>query len=230
MEFANKFKLSVMEVLIKAFQYIKDGDITDIPEEDLVQFNIKFEPVVKIFGSLWEKRNKLNVLELIEEILTLTRYISSFDDGSEVAESKKENIAELKTVASSYVIRYPQNSLENFLADISLIEQGQDQLNRSNKDAVTLMTMHTAKGLEFPVVFMIGMEEGLFPHSRSFTDKAQLEEERRLCYVGITRAKEKLYLTFAETRWTREGLSSRVPSRFLQELPQEICSFYSWME
>jgi DNA helicase-2/ATP-dependent DNA helicase PcrA len=90
------------------------------------------------------------------------------------------------------------------------------------------MTLHSSKGLEFDYVFIVGMEEGLLPHSRAFTDEKELEEERRLCYVGITRAKQKLTLTFAEQRITREGLTAQIPSRFLGEIPQDICEYFSW--
>ena len=227
-EIASNYSMSMMETLIQAYKYINGEGQGAMNENDLVTLNTKFASVINIFGRLFEYKDKFNVVDLIEQILILTRYIESFDDGSDQAENKKENIAELKNVATSYVARFQESSLEHFLADVALIEQGQNKLNQNSQDSVTLMTLHTAKGLEFPIVFMIGMEEGLFPHSRSFTDQEGLEEERRLCYVGITRAKEKLYLTFAETRYTREGVSSRVPSRFLQELPFEVCSFYSW--
>jgi len=92
------------------------------------------------------------------------------------------------------------------------------------KDAVTLMTLHASKGLEFPVVFIVGMEEGLFPHSRSLLDRNELEEERRLCYVGITRAKEKLFLTYARKRLFQGMTSSNTASRFLMDLPKELIS------
>ena len=89
-------------------------------------------------------------------------------------------------------------------------------------DAVTFMTLHNAKGLEFPVVFMVGLEEGLFPHSNSMLDPAELEEERRLCYVGMTRARERLYLTYAQSRLLYGGLQMNAPSRFLSEIPEEL--------
>ena len=90
------------------------------------------------------------------------------------------------------------------------------------------MTLHSSKGLEFPAVFIVGMEEGLLPHSRTFTEPQELEEERRLCYVGITRAKERLWLTFAESRSSMGGYTDQMPSRFLAEIPQDICEYYSW--
>jgi DNA helicase-2/ATP-dependent DNA helicase PcrA len=115
------------------------------------------------------------------------------------------------------------------LQDIALIEEEQNKnKGDASAGAVTLMTLHSSKGLEFPGVFMVGMEEGLLPHSRTFTEPAELEEERRLCYVGITRAKKRLWMTFAETRSRRGGLSDQMPSRFLGEIPQELCDYYSW--
>ena len=94
-------------------------------------------------------------------------------------------------------------------------------INNDAKNAVTLMTLHSAKGLEFPVVFMIGMEEGLFPHSRSLMEKSELEEERRLCYVGITRAKERLFLTYSRRRLIFGQRSSNTPSRFILDIPKD---------
>ena len=90
------------------------------------------------------------------------------------------------------------------------------------------MTLHSSKGLEFPAVFIVGAEEGILPHSRSFTNDNELEEERRLCYVGITRAEEKLWITFTEGRTMMGGYSPALPSRFLGEIPQELCEYFSW--
>ena len=129
-----------------------------------------------------------------------------------------ENIKELRSVA----MEFPE--LGSFLENVALVEQEYmpDRSVNNKKDAVTLMTMHGAKGLEFKVVFLVGMEEGLFPHSRSLLDNLELEEERRLCYVGMTRAKEKLYLTFCENRLFFGTRSSNMPSRFLSEIPEEL--------
>jgi len=115
-----------------------------------------------------------------------------------------------------------------FLNEINLIEQEQDKNQDGSGNYVNLMTLHSSKGLEFDYVFLIGMEEGLLPHSRAFIEEKELEEERRLCYVGITRAKQKLFLTFAENRLTREGYSTQLPSRFLGEIPQNLCEYFSW--
>jgi DNA helicase-2/ATP-dependent DNA helicase PcrA len=90
------------------------------------------------------------------------------------------------------------------------------------------MTIHSSKGLEYKNVFIMGMEEGIIPHSRSFATEKEMEEERRLCYVGITRAKEKLWLTFSQGRSTMGGYTQQIPSRFLAEIPQDLCEYYSW--
>ena len=141
---------------------------------------------------------------------------------------KKDNITELKNVASSYSSKHGKQSLEVFLNEINIIEQEQTKNQDGTGNYLNLMTLHSSKGLEFDYVFMIGAEEGLLPHSRSFLEEDDLEEERRLCYVGITRAKKKLFITFAEQRLTRDGYSSQLPSRFLGEIPQEICEYYSY--
>jgi DNA helicase-2/ATP-dependent DNA helicase PcrA len=188
----------------------------------------KFQSVIIPFGSIYVNSKGKDALEVIEIVLSQIRYIEYIDDGTEQAEYKKENIEELKNVASTYVTRYGIKSLDLFLQEIALIEQEQNKNKDGSGMNVNLMTLHSSKGLEFDYVFMVGMEEGIMPHSRSFTDEKELEEERRLCYVGITRAREKLYLTFAERRQTREGYTDQIPSRFLGEIPQEICEYFSW--
>ena len=97
----------------------------------------------------------------------------------------------------------------------------------TKKDLVNLMTLHCAKGLEFPIVFMVGLEEGLFPHSKSLLDPVQMEEERRLCYVGLTRAKQKVYLTFAQKRRIYGSVMVNLPSRFLGDIPENLIEFQS---
>jgi len=188
----------------------------------------KYTGVVNLFGNLYFTAQKETLLETIENVLKNTKYIESFDDGSEPAEMQKENIQELKNVASLYSNKYGAKSLEIFLNEVNLIEQEQGKNQDGTNNYLNLMTLHSSKGLEFDYVFMIGMEEGLLPHSRAFVDEGELEEERRLCYVGITRAKQKLFMTFAESRQTREGYTSQIPSRFLGEIPQEICEYYSY--
>jgi len=187
----------------------------------------KYTKVINLFGRMYLFAKGKTLLELIDYILEETKYIEWFDDRTEQSEMKKENIGELKSVAHSYSEKYGKKSLEVFLNEINLIEQEQEKNQDGSGNYVNLMTLHSSKGLEFDYVFMIGMEEGLLPHSRSFMEEDEMEEERRLCYVGITRAKQKLFMTFAERRQTREGYTSQIPSRFLGEIPQEICDYYS---
>jgi DNA helicase-2/ATP-dependent DNA helicase PcrA len=116
--------------------------------------------------------------------------------------------------------------LRDFLETVALVEQEYEpknvRLREENRDAVTLMTLHAAKGLEFDIVFIVGMEEGLFPHSRTLMDKEELEEERRLCYVGLTRAKEKLYLTYANRRLFFGTRTQNMISRFIADIPAHV--------
>jgi len=196
--------------------------------ESVMDEIMSFSPIVDLFGSLYFESQGIDVLSVIDLILEKTKYIEWFDDGSQEAEYKKENIEELKNVAAAYSQKFGNNSLEIFLQEINLIELEQSKNQDGSGNYVNLMTLHSSKGLEFDYVFIVGVEEGILPHSRSFTDEEELEEERRLCYVGITRAREKLYLTFSERRLSREGYSTQIPSRFLGEIPQDICDYYSW--
>jgi DNA helicase-2/ATP-dependent DNA helicase PcrA len=225
--------LPIMKMLIGAYMLTNDihSDSIKIPFRKLqnnLEKIMKYSRIVDLFGSLYLETRGVDVSKVVDLILCKTRYIEWIDDGSEQAMYKKENIEELRNVTSEYAKNHKENSLEIFLQDINLIEQEQDKNKDGSGKYVNLMTLHSSKGLEFNYVFMVGMEEGILPHSRSFTDENGLEEERRLCYVGITRAKEKLFLSFAENRQTRDGYSSQLPSRFLGEIPQDICDFYSW--
>ena len=136
------------------------------------------------------------------------------------SQGRIENIQELSGVAQELAIRDPESGLEAFLEQVSLIGE-QDEYDEE-ESSVTLMTLHIAKGLEFPIVFIVGMEDGIFPHFRSMTDQAELEEERRLAYVGITRARERLYLTHAWSRTLYGQTNYNPPSRFLGELPEAL--------
>jgi len=235
-ESAKQIGCSVGELLVAAYMsnHPEVGKVQGIREDILgkipsIEENLgKLQSIISTFGYIYVEAQNKNILDIIEMILEKTNYIRWFDDGSDQAEMKKENISELKNVAYTYVQKSPNNSLETFLNEINLIEQEQDKNQDGSGSYVNLMTLHSSKGLEFNYVFMIGMEEGLLPHSRAFVDENELEEERRLCYVGITRARQKLTLTFAEKRLTREGLTSQIPSRFLGEIPQDICEYFSW--
>ena len=188
----------------------------------------RFQKFLELQESLNESLNQKPTIEILDEVLRKTDYLSLYDDKDEEDRQRLDNIKELRSVA----VEFP--NIDQFLENVALVEQeympdhtstGSGKvLNGDKKDAVTLMTMHAAKGLEFPVVFMIGMEEGLFPHSRSLMDKNELEEERRLCYVGITRAKQKLYLSFARRRLFFGLKTSNIVSRFILELPENVLS------
>ena len=170
-------------------------------------------------GFLEKNIEDLVSIDILDNVLKATEYLSLFDEKDEEDEQRLENIKELRSVA----IEFP--NLGQFLENVSLVEQEYmpDHIRDENgkKDAVNMMTLHAAKGLEFKVVFMVGMEEGLFPHSRSMMDKNELEEERRLCYVGMTRAKEKLFLTYSRKRLFFGQKTTNIVSRFILELPEE---------
>ena len=153
--------------------------------------------------------------ELLDQIIRRFDYADHLSDGTPQAESRLENVAELVGVAKSF------NATQDFLEEVALISSA-DQ--NSSDDAVTLMTLHAAKGLEFPVVFMVGMEEGIFPTSRAEYEPAAMEEERRLCYVGMTRARSELVLTFAQSRLLYGSRQYNLPSRFLSDIDENFLS------
>jgi DNA helicase II / ATP-dependent DNA helicase PcrA len=165
-------------------------------------------------------KQKKSLTDLINFIIKKINYEKYLRDGQEEGERRWENIQELFTVASQY------GNLEKFLEDVSLLSI-YDEVE-TNKNLVNLMTLHCAKGLEFPVVFIVGFEEGIFPHSKSYLNPEQMEEERRLCYVGITRAKQRAYLTFARQRRLWGQTMVNPPSRFLSDIPESLIEFYSF--
>ncbi len=169
-----------------------------------------------VITSLQQESSNLVVSDFIESVIKRTGYLDYLDDGSISASERVENVRELLSVAKAY----NNLSLEEFLTEISLISD-LDNL-RDNEGAVTLMTLHSAKGLEFNTVFMVGLEDGIFPHSRTFFEPSQLEEERRLCYVGMTRAKQQLYMTTANARLIYGTTQHSTPSRFLSEIPADL--------
>ena len=155
----------------------------------------------------------LTTLDILDAVVQKTDYLSLFQKETEENLARLENLKELRSVATEFP------NINDFLENVALVEAGP---RNQSKDAVTLMTLHAAKGLEYPIVFIVGMEEGLFPHSRSLMDSSQLEEERRLAYVGITRAKEILYLTYASSRLYFGEKLSNPPSRFIMDIPENL--------
>ncbi|MEG2235844.1 MAG: 3'-5' exonuclease [Clostridia bacterium] len=171
--------------------------------------------------DLFYKKDKLSVSELMKEILKTTGYEKMLnEEDSKESENRFDNLMEYIGVAIEFEKESVDNTLADFLDSIALVADV-DNLEEG-AEAVTLMTLHSSKGLEFEVVFLVGMEEGLFPSSRAMNENEEVEEERRLCYVGITRAKEKLCLTSASKRTMYGSTSYTIPSRFIDEVPSEL--------
>ena len=175
-----------------------------------------------LIGALTEMAARESVSIALGKVLDQSGYLQDLrDERSEEAESRIENLAELVSAAREYETRNPEPSLGGFVDQLSLLSDVDEEAG--SRDArVLMMTMHSAKGLEFPIVTIAGLEEGLFPHSRSADDEAELEEERRLCYVGITRAQRRLVLTSAARRRVFGEYQSTEPSRFIDEIPAQL--------
>ena len=169
----------------------------------------------EMISRLRDYSNEADVSGLIDAVVRRTNYTQSLDDGSVQAAERIENVNELQSVAK----QYDEQGLAGFLEEVALISDVDTYDNAS--DALTLMTIHAAKGLEFPVVFVVGMEETIFPHSRALYDMSEMEEERRLCYVAMTRAKEELFLLHANRRLLYGGVQHNMPSRFLSEIDSQ---------
>lgn len=175
--------------------------------------------------NLYRMVDYLSVTELTEKMLEMSGYREELKRENTIeSQARLENIDEFLSVTMDFEKRNEDKSLVSFLTDLALIADidSMNQDPEAGKQGVVLMTMHSAKGLEFPVVFIMGLEEGVFPHSRALMDNEELEEERRLAYVGITRAEEELFLTCARMRTLFGRTTANAPSRFLQELPQEL--------
>ena len=171
------------------------------------------------------QKNNLKISELIQKILKDTGYIKALETENTIeAENRIANLEEFLNVATEFEEESAENTLSEFLEGITL-SSDLDNVEET-EDSVTLMTLHSAKGLEFPVVFLVGMEEGVFPGFKSIGEDKDIEEERRLCYVGVTRAREKLFLTRSKQRTTFGSTSFNQPSRFLKEIPAEMVDGY----
>lgn len=181
----------------------------------------QLEGLSELIFNLMSALASLPVADLLEKIMTDTGYIAELEtEDNPQNQNRIENLKELLTVAKEFAVDGVENNIENFLTHVSLVA---DIDNAEMVDErVTLMTLHSAKGLEFPVVFLAGMEEGIFPHMRTLMNETELEEERRLCYVGITRAQRKLYLTNARLRSIYGNTVMYSPSRFLEEIPAHL--------
>ena len=160
--------------------------------------------------------------DALDYVLKVTGYLKNLETQNTIeAQNRTENIEELINAVIEYEDNTPEPSLSDYLQNVALIADI-DTMETDSTDMVTLMTLHSAKGLEFPFVFIVGMEEGYLPHQRAVTTESELEEERRLCYVGITRAMEQLYLLHAKSRRTFRETEYRVPSRFIAEIPEHL--------
>lgn len=215
--------------LIGGIQFYERKEIKDVLAYLRLVANPKDSVSVKRIEKIGKTRakkfyelvldSKQNTLEILDQILRVTEYFEYLDDGTEVGKSRIENVKELRSVAELFP------DIVQFLENVALIQDKQmpeASLDPDKNEAVTLMTIHAAKGLEFDVVFLVGLEEGLFPHSRSILDPSQMEEERRLAYVGITRSKHRLYLTYARSRLYFGTRSNNLVSRFLAAIPQNL--------
>lgn len=204
---------------ISMYEAIQEGDFIGLSPK-ILKACMDFHHFIQQLHSM---QDYLSVTELVEEILEKSGYIEMLKaEKSLEAESRLENLEEFLSVTKNFEQTNEDKSLIAFLTDLALVSDI-DQIDKEDvKDAVVLMTLHAAKGLEFPVVFLIGMEEGVFPHSRSLMEEAEMEEERRLAYVGITRAEEELYLTNAQLRTLFGRTNVNPPSRFIDEIPEDL--------
>ena len=185
------------------------------------RFVSKLDDLAGIIFELMNLASEAPVEDLIDRVLRDTGYLEELEnERTPQAQSRIDNLQELISVAQEFAASEEENNLENFLAHVALVSDIDD--TELGEDAITLMTLHSSKGLEFPVVFLVGMEEGLFPHARTLMDETEIEEERRLCYVGITRAKEKLFLSSTKMRTIYGNTVTYPPSRFLQEIPARL--------
>ncbi len=188
-------------------------ELTSRAQKSLKQFHTLME-------SFKERKKNLNVADLTQQLIDELGLVNLLiEEDPLTGEGRVENIEEFVAAASEYVTASPEPNLENFLTEISLYTDADEY--KETEDKITLMTLHSAKGLEFDSVYLVGLEEGLFPLSRAIQEPKELEEERRLFYVGATRARKNLYLSWATDR-NRFGQGSSIPSRFLKELPPAL--------
>ena len=212
-QLAEQNEISMYEVIKNAEQY------------GLNRVYLNSREFVNTIEELKEEKENLTISELIKKTLKKTGYTKALENENTIeAENRIENLEEFLTVAIEFEEEFAENSLSEFLEGITL-SSDLDNVEET-EDVVTLMTLHSAKGLEFPVVFLIGMEEGIFPGYKSISEPTELEEERRLCYVGITRAKQQLFLTCSKQRTIFGSTSYNPVSRFIKEIPQELLEGY----
>lgn len=225
----NDDEISLRRVINVPKRGIGDATITKIEEEAKEKNISMFQAISKgkeqqfkeLIIHLTKESDNLSLTELIDLILTETGIREEYESEKNMENERRlEVLEEFKSITKTFEERTGSVSLADFLEEISLIADITE--HQDDEDVVTLMTMHSAKGLEFEVVFLVGMEDGIFPHQNSFCEEGGLEEERRLCYVGITRAKEKLYITNAKRRMLYGKDVMNAPSRFIKEIAPEL--------
>ncbi|MCI8641654.1 MAG: DNA helicase PcrA [Clostridia bacterium] len=205
---------------ISMYEVIKNAD-----QYGLNRVFMNSREFINCIEELRAKKDEMLISELIKETLNKTGYTKALENENTIeAENRIENLDEFLTVAIEFEEESAENKLSDFLEGITLSSDIDDM--EESDETVTLMTLHSAKGLEFPVVFLVGMEEGIFPGYKSISEPKELEEERRLCYVGITRAKENLFLTCSKQRTIFGSTSCNQVSRFLREIPEELLEGY----
>ena len=210
---AEQAGISMYEVIKNAEQY------------GLNRVYLSSREFINCMEEIIAKKDELKISELIKKILKDTGYTQSLENENTVeAENRIANLDEFLNVAIEFEEESAENGLSDFLEGITL-SSDLDNMEETD-ESVTLMTLHSAKGLEFPTVFLVGMEEGIFPGYKSIGEQKELEEERRLCYVGVTRAKENLYLTNSKQRTTFGSTTHNPPSRFLEEIPKDLLDGY----
>ena len=214
-EYANASGQSLFEVVTNA------ADVPGLAS----RFANKLDELSELLFELMGEAADVPVKQLLDDVLLKTGYLEELQSSKDPQdESRVENLKEMLSVTEEFAVKCERNgeepTLENFLADVALVADIDH--TELGEEAVTLMTLHSAKGLEFPNVFLVGMEEGIFPHSRTLMNENEIEEERRLCYVGITRAEKHLFLSNARTRTIYGRTQYYTPSRFLQEVPRNL--------
>lgn len=215
-EQANHMEESLFDTILSVEEY---GLLSARAQSAVVKFR-------EMILGFMEMAAESSLMDLAEQVLTATGYLKELQNSKNPEDlSRVENLEEFVNVVREYEDGEAEPSLGGFLESVALVADIDSY--DENADAVTLMTLHSAKGLEFPVVFMAGMENGVFPGNQSFNDPEEMEESRRLCYVGITRAKEDLYMTHADHRYVFGRLEGHTPSDFLMDIPSNLKTFLS---
>lgn len=210
-EYANEMDKSIYSALL---------DVDKIPGLSKRARN-SLTSFIDMINKFMAMKEVMGIEEFIEKVVYGVGYIKQLEDDDSIeSQTRLDNIKEFISVAIDFELNDPEGTLEDFLSNVSLLSDVDKTEDIDN--SVTLLTVHSAKGLEFPIVFMVGMEEGLFPMSRAMNDESELEEERRLCYVAITRAEELLYICFAKIRTIYGKTNYTLPSRFIDEMPKDL--------